>query len=259
MFIRFPLLDTPDLVHAVTTRLGGVSQPPHDTLNLSWSRPDAAAAVLENRRRLCRALEIPLEHVVQAGQIHGVGVRAITAAERGAGAFSRTTLLPAADALITNVPDVYLLACFADCTPLLCFDPVRRAVGVAHAGWRGTVAHMGAALLAGLTAHYGSDPADVRIVIGPAAGPCCYAVGHEVVTAASAAFPERPELLHERQGQIFFDLWAANRHSLLSAGAQPEHIAISGHCTIHQAEQFFSHRATSGLTGRFAAVIGLRS
>lgn len=255
MLIQFPALAHPALVHAVTTRAGGVSQPPLDTLNLSWARPDDPAAVLHNRLQVCAALGIALDDVVQAGQVHKTLVRAVGSAERGAGARARATVLPPADGLITNTPGLVLLACFADCVPLLAFDPVRRAVGVAHAGWRGTVADMGGALVRALGEHYASDPADLRVVIGPSAGPCCYAVGDEVVTAAAPAFGSA--LLH-RDDQVFFDLWAANRAALERAGVPGAQIETAGVCTITHADRFFSHRATGGATGRFGAIIGLR-
>ncbi len=258
MLLTFPELAAPGVVHAITTRHGGISAPPHDALNLSWARPDDPAAVLENRRRLCQALAIALDDVVQSGQVHGTTVRAVGPSERGAGARERRTTLPAADALITNAREVYLLACFADCTPLLLLDPVRQAVGVAHAGWQGTVAHMGQAVVGALREHYGSDPADLRVVIGPSAGPCCYAVGANVLAAATAAFPDNPEVIVAHPEQPRFDLWAANRASLIRAGVRAEHITVSGQCTIHQPEQFFSHRASGGATGRFGALIGLR-
>jgi YfiH family protein len=257
--LRWPGLDRDDVVHAVTTRSGGVSPAPWDTLNLSWARPDDPPHVLENRRRVCQALEIPLEGLVQAGQIHGVGVRAIGGEEAGRGAISQATLLPPSDALITDAPGVYLLACFADCVPLLFYDPVRRAVGVAHAGWRGTVADMAGATVRAFEEAYETRPADLRVVIGPSIGPCCYEVGPDVLAAARAALPGAERLLAPMgDGHARFDLWQANVDFLLRAGVTPEHIEVSGLCTMHHAATFFSHRATGGQTGRFAAIIGMR-
>lgn len=256
--VRFALLDDPDLVHAVTTRAGGVSPAPWDRLNMSWARPDPPENVLENRRRVCAALEIPVERLAQAGQVHAVEVRTVGEDDAGRGATDRPSVLPPADALITDTPDLYLLACFADCVPLLFFDPVRRAVGVAHAGWRGTVADMAGATVRALGEHYGSRPADLRIAIGPSIGPCCYEVGYEVVDTARR-LPEPSALLHRGvSGRFHFDLWQANHQLLQVAGVRPEHIEVSELCTMHHADRFFSHRAMGGQTGRFAAIIGLR-
>lgn len=253
-------LRAPGLIHAVTTRSGGVSGPPHDSLNLSWSRPDPPQDVLENRRRLCAALQIPIDRLVQAGQVHGTGVYAVQNEDAGRGAMERTSVLAPADGLITNQPDLYLFACFADCVPLLFWDPIQRAVGLAHAGWRGTVNGMALAMVRALHASYGSRPADLRIYIGPSAGPCCYEVGPDVVRAAQERFGTTTSLLTRRRGEhAFFDLWGANRQILVEAGVAPDHIEVSVLCTIDHAERFFSHRASGGQTGRFAAVIGLQA
>ncbi|HEX6292044.1 MAG TPA: peptidoglycan editing factor PgeF [Herpetosiphonaceae bacterium] len=258
MLLRFSSFEHTDLVHAVTTRHGGVSAGPHSTLNLSFSRPDDPAAVRENRRRLYAALEIPAARVVQAGQIHGDDVLVVTDAHAGRGALDRDSVLPPADALITNTPQLYLLACFADCVPLLFFDPVRRAVGVAHAGWQGTVKQIGAATVRAMAAAFGSRPADLQVAIGPSVGPCCYNVWPHVAEHVRAALSSQPEVLIERDGQTFFDLWQSNAATLVASGVQPERIEVSGVCTVHHADRFFSHRATNGATGRFAAIIGMR-
>ncbi len=257
MLLRFESLSHPDLVHAVTTRHGGVSAPPHDTLNLSFSRPDNPEAVRENRRRVYAALAIDPARVAQAGQIHGADVLVVDESHAGSGALDRSLIRPPADALITNRPNLFLLACFADCTPLLFWDPVRRAVGVAHAGWQGTVKGIAAATVRAMRASFGTDPADLRVVIGPSAGPCCYNVWPHVADEARAAFPE-DGVLRATGDQTYFDLWAANRATLIRSGVPASQIETSAICTIHHADRFFSHRADAGQTGRFAAIIGLR-
>ncbi len=258
MLLRFASLDLPGLVHAVTTRAGGVSAPPYATLNLSFSRPDDPRAVHENRRRVYAALEIDPRRVVQAGQIHGADVLVAEERHAGRGALDRSLVLPPADALITNQTNLFLLACFADCTPLLFCDPVQRAVGIAHAGWQGTVKQIGAATVRALTETFGSRPADLRVVIGPSAVPCCYNVWPHVVDQIRTAFSSAPDVLILRDGQRFFDLWTANRATLIAAGVPSAHIEASDICTIHHHDRFFSHRASGGQTGRFAAVIGMR-
>lgn len=258
MLLRFPSFDQPELVHAITTRAGGVSTPPYATLNMSWARPDDPTAVAENRRRVYRALEIDAARVAQAGQIHSNGVFVVEQTHAGRGSLERGSVLPPADALITDQPDLYLLACFADCTPLLFHDPVRRAVGVAHAGWQGTVKQIGAATVQAMTAAFGTQPGDLRVLIGPSAGPCCYNVWPHVADEIRAAFPEQPHVLQPRADQTYFDLWAANTATLVASGVPPEQITRSNICTIEQADRFFSHRGSGGQTGRFAAIIGMR-
>jgi YfiH family protein len=258
MLLQFKLLDDPEIMHAVTTRAGGVSTPPHDTLNMSFAHPDDPAAVRENRQRVFTVLEVDPGRVVQAGQVHGSDVLVVDQEQAGRGALDRASLLPAADAMVTNQLNLHLLACFADCVPLLFYDPVQHAVGVAHAGWQGTVQKIGAATVATMQCEFGSNPADVRVVIAPSAGPCCYNVWPHVAETIRDAFRDHPTVLQKRNGEVFFDLWAANQHTLVDAGVCQEHIEISELCTIDHADRFFSHRAANGQTGRFAAIIGLR-
>lgn len=257
MLRRFAILEHPDLVHAITTRHGGVSRPPHATLNLSFSRPDDPAAVRENRRRVYAALEIPAARVVAAGQVHGSDVLVVREQHAGLGALAPSPIRPPADALITDRPNLFLLACFADCTPLLFWDPVRRAVGVAHAGWQGTLKGIAAATVAALHTAFGSNAADLRVLIGPSAGPCCYNVWPHVAAAVRQALPQ-DDVLHRVGDQTHFDLWAANRAILRRSGVPDAQIETSAICTICQVADFFSHRAEQGATGRFAAIIGLR-
>jgi len=258
MLIRFASLDDPDLVHAVTTREGGVSAPPHASLNLSFGRPDDPHAVKENRRRVYRELGIEPSRVVQVGQVHGADVLIADERHAGRGALDRSLVLPPADAIVSATPELFLLACFADCTPLLFWDPVRRAVGVAHAGWQGTVKRIAAATVETMAAAFGTRPHELRVAIGPSAGPCCYNVWPHVADAARAAFPGRDDVVVERGGEQFFDLWSANLHSLSDAGVPRANIEVAAICTIDQQQRFFSHRASAGQTGRFAAVIGMR-
>lgn len=258
MLLRFRSFDHPGLVHAVTTRHGGVSAPPHASLNLSFSRPDELSAVRENRRRVYRELGIPSGRVVQVGQVHGADVLVAGDEHAGHGALDRSLVLPPADAIVTRAPDLFLLACFADCTPLLFWDPVRRAVGIAHAGWQGTVKRIAVATVQAMAEAFGTRPSELQVVVGPSAGPCCYNVGAQVADAALAAYPGRDDVIVERGGRRFFDLWAANVHALADAGVPRGNVEVAALCTIDQHERFFSHRAAHGQTGRFAALIGVR-
>lgn len=258
MLVQIPqLLEIPWLIHAFTTRAGGVSAPPYDSLNMSFSRPDDPAAVLENRRRVCRALGISLDDLAVAGQVHGTRVALVGIEARGRGARGSDGLLPPADGLITSDPGLVLLGCFADCVPLLFVDRERRAVGMAHAGWRGSVGDMAGAAVRAMVEHLGSDPAHILAVVGPSIGPCCYEVGNEVVEAALAAFPEaREEIIINGGAKAHLNLWAINEAGLRQAGIGE--IVRTDLCTACNQRRFFSHRADRGQTGRFAALIGIR-
>lgn len=254
--LRFPSLAAyPGLVHAVSTRQGGVSSGPYASLNLSTSTGDSRENVDANHRRLAAALGVPRERFTTTWQVHSTRVVRASADNVG-------SMLDKADGIISDTPNLPLTQRYADCTPLLLYDPRRHAVGLAHAGWRGTVSSMATALVQAMSAAFGSDPADLAAVVGPAIGPCCYEVGPEVVAAVRMAFPVADVLLSSpanggsAAARPHFDLWAANRWQLEQAGVGQ--VEIAGICTCCQRETFFSHRGDGPVTGRFGAVVMLK-
>jgi len=234
------------LLHAVFGRQGGVSPAPYTSLNMSTSTGDSLANVRENRRRAYAALQLPFEAMATLWQVHGTETVVVD---------SPCDPQTQADALVTDRVGISLFLRFADCTPILLYDPVRRAIGIAHAGWRGTVAGMARSVVQTMTAAYGCRPENILAGIGPSIGPRKYAVGAEVVAAVAQAFPEAGQLLQVQQGQAYLDLWAANERALRECGLRE--IEVAGMCTATRHELFFSHRAEHGQTGRFGAVIAL--
>jgi polyphenol oxidase len=229
----------PGIVHAITTRSGGVSTERCESLNVSYTVGDPAENVDENLRRVSEAIGVGKADLFSAYQVHGRDVTVVEA---------DTEPRPRCDVLITRSPEKTLMLRFADCTPVLLADPRRRVVGVVHAGWRGSAVRAAGAAVAALNEAFGSDPADLVAGIGPAIGPCCYTVGPEVVDA----FADRPELIDA--GKL--DLWEASRRALLQAGVQAENIEVAGICTQCDSDRFFSHRANGGQpAGRFAALV----
>ncbi|MCS7260264.1 MAG: peptidoglycan editing factor PgeF [Anaerolineae bacterium] len=243
-------LDQPHLVHAIFTRHGGVSRPPYATLNLSRAVGDDPSAVEQNHARIYQALHISRSQVVQCHLMHGTAIRVVTG--RGDGG-----LPAAADGLVTAQPGVMLSMRFADCVPILLHDPQRRAVGLVHAGWRGTLQSVAAAAVRVMTEQLGCAARDITAVIGPSIGPCCYEVGGEVIQALAAALPDMAAALLRREGQrVYLDLWQANCQQLLAAGVGcVQQMAV---CTACRRDLFFSHRGDGGRTGRFGVVIGYR-
>jgi YfiH family protein len=159
--------------------------------------------------------------------------------------------------LITDAPGVALMLRFADCLPVLLYDPVRRAIGLAHAGWRGTVAGIAAKAISAMTEAYGSRPGDIIADLGPCIGPCCYQVGTDVIELVKANFNPWQELLHPQgDGSLHFDLREANRRQLAELGV--EEIEMIQLCTACRTDEFFSYRAEGGHTGCFAVVLGKR-
>ena len=245
------------VVAAASGRHGGVSRPPWDSCNLSFGVGDDPGAVLENRTRVCRALGFALDDLTVADQVHGATVVVVDDADRGRGARPGDAAA-SADALVTATPGVLLGVLLADCVPVVLHDPVRGVVAAAHAGWRGTVAHVTAHTVATMVDAFACRPADLRAAIGPSIGPASYEVGPEVVALAEAGFAPEDRVLHrEPTGRTTFDLWAANAADLRRSGVRPEHIEVSGIDTFTATDRWFSHRAGAP-TGRFMAFAARR-
>jgi hypothetical protein len=242
------LLGAPGVPHAFTTRAGGISAPPLDTLNLGRGVGDAPEAVLENRRRALGALgRVPDDHV-EATQVHGREVAAVDAAHRG-------QVIAGADGLTSADPAVLLAVHCADCVPILLADPRRRAVAAVHTGWRGLAAGAALAAVTAMREAFGSRPGDLVAAIGPSIGPCCYEIDTRVVERLRD-WPWRDAVLAPsgRQEHWMLDLWEANRRQLADAGVPVTSIAVAGLCTSHHPALFFSARR-DGRTGRMAAMI----
>lgn len=243
-----------DVLHGFSDRVGGVSKGPYSSLNVGLHVGDEPADVIENRRRLCRALGIELETLVVGEQVHGVEVSVVTADEKGRGALTLTDVVPGVDALVCDTPGVALFAMYADCVPVFLYDPRRRAVGLAHAGWKGTAAGIARRTVETMTDAFGCRPSDILAAVGPSIGPCCYEVCPEVAERFEG---EDPGLVRGNGQRRRIDLWAANEKQLTEAGIAAGNIATARLCTRCLGETFFSHRGENGRTGRMAAVIGL--
>ena len=240
--------------HAFTTRLGGVSPPPFDALNLGGKWGDAPEHVAENRRRLQQAAG---GRLVVARQVHGTTIARVRAGDP-AEAVARLE----ADGLCSDAPGVTLGVFVADCIPALLADPRTGAFAAVHAGWRGTVAGVLPAAVRMLAAEFGARPGDLRVALGPAIGPCCFEVGGEVVAAFGALFPDarahgivRPSP-RGVPGKSHVDLKAANRLLLERAGLAPEAIDTGPECTHCDRARFFSFRRDGSSTGQQMGVIG---
>ena len=227
--LEWPALGDLGVEVVVTTRAGGVSGAPYDSLNLGLHVGDDPAAVLENRRRAAAALGATLDDLVVGAQVHGCGVAVVTRAEAGKGATAAADALAGIDALVTAEEGLVLVTLVADCVPLVLFDPVARVLATVHTGWRGTVARVPEAALAAM-AGLGSRPADVVAALGPAVAPGRYEVGDEVVRAAREGLGAAGAgaALRARAGDRWhLDLWAANRGVLLDAGVPAERILVA--------------------------------
>lgn len=255
--LSFPRLGHPSLMrHAISTRVGGVSRHPHQTMNISYKVSDEPLRVEENRQLLSQSLEMDIHRAVHLTQVHSDKVFKLDNSNLPPGGQP----LGQGDALITHLPHVPLFILVADCLPILFYDPTHKAIGLAHAGWRGTAAQIAVKTLQAMTESYGTAPTDVRIVLGPAIGPCCYEVGPDVQeNFHSAAYADA---ILEQSGKAHWKLNIpeANARQLLEAGVEEDHLIRSNLCTVNHIDLFFSHRAEAGPqqpTGRFGAFIML--
>jgi YfiH family protein len=240
---HFDTLDHAAVFHAVFTRQGGVSSGPFATLNVGSGVGDDPAAVAENHERVYARLGVPADRVSSARQVHGNQITVVSG--EGAG-----QVYPSTDGLLTPTPGVALLLRFADCQPILLYDPVQHALGLIHAGWRGIALGIAHRAVQRMQSAFGSDPASLVACLGPAIGPCCYVVGDNVATAMGYALPNWRRAMQRVESGWRLDLSGANAQQLAAAGVQ--HVEQAAMCTACRSHEFFSHRASGGRTGRFA-------
>ncbi len=260
-YLYFPHLECGPFVHGFSTRLGGVSEGDLATMNLSFQRGDATENVRENYARIARAIGFCAQSLVLTDQTHTANVRVAVQADAGSG-FSRPVDHHGVDGLVTNVPGLVLAALFADCVPIFAVDPIKNAVGLAHAGWRGTVSGIGKVTVDAMRKAFGSRPQDLRAAIGPSICQDCYEVGTDVADAFRGAFPAAlcAEILRPNAaGKYQLDLWRANAYLLQDAGIPETQICVTDICTCCNPKLLFSHRASKGKRGNLAAFLGIRA
>ena len=242
--------------HGFSTRPGGVSPAPWDSLNLRTGSDDTHDNLLENYRRFCAAIGTDRDRCVLSKQVHETTVRLCSGADAGKGLFSPRDYT--ADALVTNEPDLPLVVFSADCGIILLHDPVNRAVGAVHAGWRGCAGGIVEKTVRTMTEHFGSRPEDIRAAVGPCIGQCCFETDADVPEAMTAALGADAAPYLERRGvKWHVDLAGLNRQWLLRAGVTPDHIDVSGMCTGCRADLFWSHRKMGNARGAQIAMISL--
>lgn len=259
-FVFRNLEDTGLVCHGFSTRMGGVSEAHLASMNLSFTRGDEPERVRENFRRMGEAIGFRTEDLVLSDQTHTTNVRVVTEEDRGKG-FCREKDYRDVDGMITNVPGLMLATFYADCVPLYFVDPVNRAIGLSHSGWKGTVHRMGAVTLQHMKENFGTNPADVQAAIGPSICQDCYEVSEDVARAFAEAFPEHPgqELMYRKDnGKYQLNLWKANEILLLDAGILPGHLALPNVCTCCNPDLMFSHRASHGMRGNLGAFLGIK-
>lgn len=258
-FVFRSLEDTKLVRHGFSTRKGGVSKGHLAELNLSFTRGDDSENVRENFRRIAGAIGFEPESLVLSSQTHTTNIRLVTKEDRGEG-YAVPLKHTDVDGMITDVPGLTLATFYADCVPLFFVDPVHRAIGLSHSGWKGTVNRMGAVTLARMEEAFGTRPKDVRAAIGPSICQDCYEVSEDVALEFKQEFsPQADERLifRKKNGRYQLNLWRANEIVLLEAGIRPRHLEITNICTCCNPELMFSHRASHGLRGNLGAFLEL--
>lgn len=253
--LTYPLLEKTEFVtHGFTTRMGGISEGYCSTMNISTTRGDDPKAIEENQRRLARALGVRVEDFTYTHQTHTTNVAVVREEDRGK-RFMET------DGMVTDVPGICLVTFYADCVPLYFVDPVHRAIGLSHSGWRGTVKRMGQVTLERMKEAYGTKPEDVFAAIGPSICQDCYEVSGDVIEEFRKNFSEFvwSQLFYEKEnGKYQLNLWRANQIVLTEAGVEAQNIAVTNLCTHCNPEILFSHRSTGVKRGNLSALLAIK-
>ena len=260
-WLTYPRLEEEkEFLHGFSTRLGGVSKEHLYSMNLSFARGDREENVRENFQRIAHAVGFQAEKMVFTHQTHTTNVRKVTEEDWGKG-FSKERDYSDVDGLITNVPQTVLTTFYADCVPIYLVDPVKKAIGLCHSGWRGTVGRISQVTIARMQEEYDSDPKDILAAVGPSICQNCYEVSGDVIEQFQDSFHEKywKELFYQKEnGKYQLNLWKANEILLEEAGITKEHISVTDICTCCNPQLLYSHRASKGQRGNLAAFLMIR-
>jgi len=259
-FAQFELLKPFEdkILHFVTTRNESLPPSSQNYFTIGLNGVVENDIVLKNRKHLAEQLGFQPNSYVFASQVHDNKVAVVKDEDKGKGAFERSSYLCDIDAMITNRKGICIVTQAADCVPILFYDPVKNAIGAAHAGWKGTVAKIPLEVVMAMVLEFGSNPKDILVGVGPSIGSCCYEVGNEVVELVKESFGDLEGLIinNEKFSKPVFDLWRANKRSLIEVGISEKNIELASLCTKCHNNFFFSARA--GDKGRFGAGIMIK-
>ena len=257
LYYTAQVLHRKGVTHGFSSRLGGVSQGALSSLNLGRSRNDNPLCVRENHRLFQRALGVRSPRVCMCQQVHSDTVRVVT--EDDALSDLYDPIGYDADGIVTNRRGISLMIFYADCIPILLYDPVCQVIGAVHAGWRGTALGIVERAVAQMASNFGSQPKNILAAIGPGIGPCCFETHDDVPEAMVEALgPEAmPFLVPLPEGKFQVDLKGINRHRLLRSGLSSDHVSVCDVCTACNTDIFWSHRKLGEARGNQAALIQL--
>lgn len=246
------------VVTCFSSRLGGVSEKPYSSLNLGLKTADAKVNIEKNYELLFKAIGIPIKNSVLSDQVHKDKIKMITKADCGKGII-RDSDISEIDGMVTNEKGIALVTHYADCVPVYLLDPINKAIGLAHAGWKGTVLKIAQKVVLKMQESFGTEPKNCLAAIGPSIGKCCYEVDEQVINKFNQNFTNLNKYVFSKGNNRYkLDLWEANKNQLEEIGILQRNITVSNLCTYCNSRLFFSHRLEKGMTGRMAAVLQLR-
>lgn len=250
----------PDLSVGFSTKSGGQSKGYYQSMNLALHVGDINEDVIANRHNLASILGFSFDAWTSGNQVHGNNIEVITEKKRGKGRFDLNDAVGNTDGIVTNVKDILLTSFYADCVPLFFLDPIKKVIGLAHAGWKGAVLKIGEKMVGTMVKEFNSNPSDIKTAIGPSIGQCCYEVNDKVINALQTEISVIPDesIIDKKNGHFDLDLKIINRQILINAGIVPENIEMSLLCTSCENDLFFSYRRDQGNTGRMVSWIGLK-
>ncbi len=255
VWLSYPSLDREEwVINAFSTRLGGVSTGYQATMNLSFKQDCSPDAVRENFSRFADAVGFSTDDLILSDQTHTTNVLRVGRRDRGKG-FNTAMDWHDVDGFITNEPGCALATFYADCVPLYFVDPVHRAIGLSHSGWKGTAKGMGKITAMAMAREFGTDPEDLICAIGPSICQDSYEVGEDVAAFFDKAFLKNSDTV---PGKYYLDLWEANKAVLIEAGVREENITLPNLCTACNSDKLFSHRASKGKRGNLGAFLMIR-
>ncbi len=240
-----------------STRLNGTSPIPFDSLNMAFTTADTVSNIINNRRLFFKRFNIDLSKVVYMQQTHGINIQIADKSDAGRGAKEYLSGFPDTDGILTNDPEIVVCGCFADCVPVWIYDPIRKAGGIIHAGWKGTAQSIVKHGIKKLSEWFGTETKDIIAGIGPSIGPCCFKV--DQITAQDITFSianhQRNRVTSDESGEdVNLDLWLINSLQLQDAGVLTQNIITAGQCTCCMQDIYHSFRRDKEMSGRMSAI-----
>jgi YfiH family protein len=256
-YVTFPSFEKfNDIIHCFTTREGGVSEGPFESMNIGLSTGDNDENVKRNIEIMAERLGINVYDIVETNQTHTNNVVYVTEEHKGR-VFGETDLKDV-DGIYTDRKNVALMSFHADCTPIFYYDPVKKVIALAHAGWRGTLLNIAGNMVSALVRDFNSNPQDIIVAIGPSLGMCCFEVDDDVAQMFLNENEEFKRFMEIRKPKYHFNLWELNKYLLMKEGIKEENIEVSGVCTKCNNHLFFSHRGQGGKRGLMAGILMMK-